>query len=85
MAEGDFLRKNGEIIQGFPLVSGQVNIAAADGEKKTRCFCCSIDGNFTVTFADAVVATIPMVAGDVFTIPGGATVLAVAGAKFHYV
>lgn len=82
---GDFLRINGELIQGFPLISGQVNIAAAGGAKRTKCFCCAVAGDFTVTFGDTVAATIAMVHGEVFTVPGGCTVLAVGGATFHYV
>ena len=73
------------MVQAFPLYSGQVNILAAAGAKHTNCFCCAIDGTFTVTFADAVSASIAMFAGDVFSIPGGGTVLATGGASFHYV
>ena len=75
-----------QVVQAFPLVPGQVNIAAAGGAKTTSLFCCSIDGTFTVTFTDGgSTADIPAVAGDIFAIHGGGTVLATGSAKFHYV
>jgi len=82
---GSFLIVNGQIIQGFPLIPGQVLKVAGDGAKQTKCFCCAVDGDFTVTFQDGTGVTISLVAGDSFTIPGGGSVLAVGGAKFHYV
>ena len=82
---GDYLRNSGEIVMAFPLISGQVNIAAAGGAKQTKCFCCGVAGNFTVTFGTGVAATITMAAGNIFSIPGGGTVLAVGAATFHYV
>jgi len=81
----DMLRNKGQIVEAFPLYSGQVNIAAAGGAKLVLVFCCAIDGNFTVTFNDGVQATIAMVAGEVFSIPSGGTVLATGAATFHYI
>jgi len=75
----------GKLVQGFSLIPGQVNIAAAGGAKATKCFCCDVDGAFTVTFNDATTATINMYHGEVFLIPAGGTVLATGSATFHYV
>lgn len=80
-----YLRSDAQLIQAFPLIPGQVNIAAAGGAKTTDCFCCAIDGTFTVTFNDGTPASIAMIAGDVFSIPNGGTVLATGLATFHYV
>jgi hypothetical protein len=79
-----FLKEGGQIIQAFPLVAGWVNIDAAAGATYCTAFCCAIDGTFTVTFNDGTTASIAMIAGDVFSIPGGGTVLATGGATFHY-
>lgn len=72
-------------VQAFPLVAGQVNIAAAGGAKSTSLFCCAVDGTFTVTFPDNSTASIAMSVGDIFAIHGGGTVLATGSATFHYV
>jgi hypothetical protein len=79
-----FLRSRGELVQVFPLISGQVNINAAAGAKYCTAFYCAIAGTFTVTFADAVGASIIMTAGQSFSIPNGGTVLATGGATFHF-
>jgi len=80
-----YLRSEAQLVQAFPLIPGQVNIAAAGGAKLTECFCCAVDGDFTVTFNNGTTANIGMVAGDVFSIPNGGTVLATGLATFHYV
>lgn len=77
--------RNGNSIQEFPLVKGQVNIAAAGGAKATELFACDVDGVFTITWPDATTANINMVHGEVFVLPPGSTVLAVGGATFHFV
>ena len=80
-----YLRDAGDLLQYFPLIPGQVNIDAAAGAKQCRHFYCSVAGSFTVTFSEGTIATMVMVVGESFTIPDGATITAVAGAKFHYV
>jgi len=80
-----FLFPNGQLFPAFPLHSGQVNIAAADGAKFCTMFCCAVGGDFTLTFPDGVIETITMVAGEVYAIPSGGEVEAVGAATFHFV
>lgn len=78
--------RNGNSIMAFPLIPGQVNIAAAGGAKTTELFCCDVDGVFTITWEDTTTANINMVHGEVFSAPPNevVTVLATGGATFHY-
>jgi len=78
------VRAFGDLVQVFPLLQGQVNIALAGGAKECNLWKCSAAGDFTITWPDTTTSTITAALGDVYAVPSGCTVTAVGAAKFHF-
>ena len=81
--------ENNNVIQGFPLYYGKVNLTAVDGDiGQVRIIHCVVDGNIIVTFIEGPTdpKTISMTEGQDYTLPAGATVdLTGSTGTFHVV